>query len=381
MKQQDRAIDMASTWFMDTGYVNRQVFHIDGRAGTGKTYAVSKIIEKIGLDINRVAFATFSGKASLVLRRKGLPAQTIHHLIYDVKIESGKIKFVKKHALDFSLIVIDEASMVGLGIWNDLLSFQIPIILLGDTNQLPPIGDTICNHTKPDISLNEIIRQEFDNPIIKLSNEVLEGKLELDYGKYDNKVWVGPSEKITNKVMKKADIILCGKNVTRDSLNKHYRKNILGIETDMPIDGDKLICRKNNWNIAVGEDYPLINGMIGYISDVLITDNYSPVLYSNFRPDFLPEDDFVNNKFENLCIDSRIFRETNPEKKKILLKDNINSSGEKFEYGYAITTHLAQGSEWNTVLCYFEYMGSSDFMRKWLYTAITRSSNRLYLAY
>ena len=121
----------------------QQIITIAGPAGSSKTSIIGYIIKNLGLQKNEVEYCAFTGKASLVLRNKGIPAQTIHHLIYNVlkNRETGQFYFVKKESLDnynCKLIVIDEISMVGEKLLTDLKSFNIPIICCGDPYQLEP---------------------------------------------------------------------------------------------------------------------------------------------------------------------------------------------------------------------------------------------------
>lgn len=400
--QQEEAKKLAVQWFYhDTR--EKQVFYIAGAAGTGKTSSVLSIIEELNLKMEKdVAFATFTGKASLVLRKKGIPATTIHGLIYTLKIRKKGNKliheFIKKsksELKDYKLFVIDECSMVGDNIWKDLLSFCVPILILGDINQLPPVRDkAVMNTLTPDYVLKDIIRQSKDNPLIQLSQRVINGELYLPFGNYGDKVQIMSYKDLTDEMLLNADVILCGKNTTRENMNQYIRYHLLCIDSETPANMDKLICRKNSWNETIANgNYCLINGMIGYCTNIFKSSDYSDFMHCTFTPDFLfrkgaeselNEEFYVkDNCFNELLVDLKPFREYNIKMRQEMLKgfDEEFRDGEKFEYGYCITTHLSQGSEWDNVLCMYEAFGSTDEKRKWLYTAITRSSNLLTLAY
>lgn len=122
---------------------------------TGKSTMVNAFIEEIGLGQDEVRFAAYTGKASLVLQRKGINATTIHKLIYvpvayEEALKDGKgevlrdkdgrpktiqkVRFEKKDSIggNVKLIVLDECSMINEQMWRDLLTFELPIIVLGD---------------------------------------------------------------------------------------------------------------------------------------------------------------------------------------------------------------------------------------------------------
>ena len=174
-KKQSDAIKIMSTKFGNKDPITV----IAGYAGSGKTSIINYFIENNDL-MDKTRFVTFTGKASLVLRNKGLPATTIHKLIYDAfkNKRTGKFYFRKKATLDPSikLLVVDEVSMVPANLLRDLMSFEIPIIALGDPGQLEPIGEDNGLLKNPDFFLDEIHRQAKDNSIIRLSMMVRQGK-------------------------------------------------------------------------------------------------------------------------------------------------------------------------------------------------------------
>ena len=136
---------------------------ISGYAGTGKSTLVRFIIDALDVDENKVAYATYTGKAAEVLRKKGNPnAMTLHKLLYDsIPRQGGGFIRIPKKQLDYSIVVVDEVSMVPKTMVDMLLAHRIYILFLGDPFQLPQI-DKKETHTlldKPHIYLDQVMRQ------------------------------------------------------------------------------------------------------------------------------------------------------------------------------------------------------------------------------
>src|SRR5207237_4369259 len=133
-----------------------------------------------GVD-GEVKYAAFTGKAAQVMRSKGCyGASTIHSLIYRAR-ESGEETpsfdlWSDAPASKAKLIIIDECSMVDAELARDLMSFRVPLLVLGDPAQLPPIqGGGFFTDAKPDAMLTEVHRQARDNPIVRLSMDIRAG--------------------------------------------------------------------------------------------------------------------------------------------------------------------------------------------------------------
>src|SRR3954467_15749379 len=155
-----------------------QTFGLCGFAGTGKTTLARHIAEHVD---GKVLFAAFTGKAALVMRSKGCQgASTIHSLIYRT-LESGAeipsfTLWDDAPASKAKLIVIDECSMVDAELGRDLMSFGVPVLVLGDPAQLPPIqGGGFFTDCEPDAMLTEVHRQAQDDPIVRMSMDIRAG--------------------------------------------------------------------------------------------------------------------------------------------------------------------------------------------------------------
>ena len=364
----------------------KQIFEISGAAGTGKTSCVRYLIERLGLSYDQVLFVAYMGKAVSQLAKNGLPAKTLHSTIYNYEEvperdeeghvifkPNGRVKmighFEKKLSIGhkIKLVVLDEGSTVDRHLAEDLLSFEVPVIVLGDLNQLPPpFGDSYFLK-EPDVILTQIMRQKEGDPIIWLSQEVLHDR-PLKYGVYGNSAVIR-REDLTDYQLKNTDIVLTGTNALRYEINSFFRKSIKQYRNlEYPHIGEKLICRKNNWNRSIDNDIYLTNGTTGYCTFVDRESYDGKRIKIDFKPDF------TKSEHRNLYIDY-----------KRLMSQNLNvdsgndvvyrSNYDEFEYAYAITVHSSQGSQWKNVLFFVErFMNNEDF-KKFLYTGITRAMN------
>jgi exodeoxyribonuclease-5 len=394
---QKTADKMIEEWFKSS---TRQVFVLTGFAGTGKTtllkHTVCNTLNLVPDD--SAAFVTPTGKAATVLIRSGIPATTLHRLIYQsitekVKVEINgktveieKLRFRRREVIDKSikLIVLDEASMVSDSVLWDLMEFGVKLLLCGDNAQLPPVEGFNTYLKQPDCILRQIVRQQQDNPIIKLSEMAREGKY-IPYGTYGNCVAVIQKRAFIDERRKnyltKADQIICGINRTRVQLNDEIR-GMKGFSV-LPENGDKLICTYNNWDEYIDEDgkFNLVNGIIGTCYDPFY-DNGTGIGFMQFMPEFL-------GKLcpEALPFDTGIFTDGKFRYKIGDYFEKFDEEGEpvgaftlnRFEYGYCISCHKAQGSEFNNVVVFDESYAFKEDKARWLYTAITRAKKKLIL--
>lgn len=387
-KGQEECLKRLQLWWENR---DSQVFEISGAAGTGKTTIVLKLLEAIGLSKKNVAFMALSGKAAVVLSRTGVNARTIHSTIYDcidtprldkngnVITYMGKNVYCKKFILkpqlgeDIKLIVIDEASMVDEKLAQDILSFNLPILALGDLNQLPPVQGSHYFLKRPDFVLTEIMRQNKDNPIIWLSQEIINNRIPNREFKLDTGVYVLKKHNVEPmEIYKHMDMVLCGRNRTRDSINRDIRI-YKAREDESPVIGDKIICRQNVWDRCV-KDIFLVNGLIGYITDMNMESFKKHSILIDFVPEFSSKD--IDSTFEDVKMDWDYIKMSYDKKKNSIQYDY---SRIRFEYAYCITTHLSQGSQYDRVAIFNERFGNFDFYKKWLYTAVTRAISQLVL--
>lgn len=381
-------------WYKNPSIRTRPWFEISGPAGSGKTTVVRHIIEALGISYDDVIFMAYVGKAALALRLSGVNGCTIHSVIYEPvetikKDENGdyiydekgciviETKFIKKDYLpnNIKLLVVDEGGMVAENIGRDILSYNIPTLVLGDLNQLPPVFGQSIFLQRPDVILNEIMRQKKDSPIIYLSQLAIHGML-FNYDDYGEAKVIRKHE-LDDNMLSEADLVICGTNNVRDEINWYMRKNIYNIDEGRVTVGDKLICRKNCWDRLLGDDdlyadIALVNGMIGSVIGIDRNDTKQSV---NMRIDFKPE--FSHKGFKGVPINSNYVLSSYKDRVKV---NPRFAPFIVFEFGYCSTCHLAQGSQYDNIIVYVDSAFSgSDYFKKWLYTAITRAKTNLTL--
>ena len=364
---------------------------ISGYAGTGKSTLVKFIISALDVEEDKVAYATFTGKAAEVLRKTGNKnAMTLHRLLYDSIPRPGGGFFRKpKLSLEYKIVVVDEVSMVPKSMIDMLLKHKVFILFLGDPGQLPMIDKAeshdILDH--PDVFLDQIMRQAAESEIIQLTMKIREGEnIPFMSGK---EVMVVPRKDLVTGHLLWADAILTATNVTRHSINNQVRQ-LLGFEGELQ-QGEKLIIKRNYWEDLNDEGDALVNGTIGTVSNLfdsfidipryIKNDRYRiPTIMCDFNPEVgsaYPivnlDKDFLLN--ETPCVDWRVSYRLGKLKNKI--GDILPRQA---TYGYAITCHAAQGSQFPKVLVLEEqFPFAREEHKRWLYTAATRPSEKLVL--
>lgn len=322
---------------------NEKVSVLQGPAGSGKSYLLSFLIQYHGYQENEVAFATFTGTAAKILMGQGLNASTIHKLIYNPIMRDGEcIGFGKKTLEELAhlkLIVVDEFSMVSQVLLKDLMSYKIPLILVGDQYQLPPIGEPNRFIQQSDAVLTEPMRQALDNPILWAANEVRLQK-NLSYGVHGNdqtKILVTSKHQLDSDWLRDDVRIITGLNKTRQSINLQMAG------TTVPLSGHKIIFLKNDWNNFI------TNGTMATIK------NLKPFGAFGYKLDFetTEEDHYYDYHAE--------------------FQKQSKPMYQFFDFSYAITCHKAQGATYDSPGLIFDesYVFGQDKYR-WLYTAISR---------
>lgn len=358
--QQAQALDHIAEWAADKK--GSQVYRLFGWAGTGKTTLARHFAEAAGID---ALYAAFTGKASLVLRKKGCGnATTLHSLTYkaveDQKTGHVEFKLNPDSPLSSaSLLIVDEVSMVDEPLALDVLSFGCRVLVLGDPFQLPPVGGAgYFTEAKPNFMLTEIHRQAEDNPIIRLSMDVREGR-GLTPGEYGDSAVLRRGEvdqDAMRALVMDADQVIVGRNQTRRVYNGRMR-TLLGITCETPTPGERLVCLKNNRTKG------LLNGGMWQVRSAT---RPTPLGMVRMVVDSLDEPDFIKVPVETPI---EFFKGTENtldwrQRKRI----------DEFDYGYALTCHKSQGSQWDDVVVFDESAAFRDDAPRWLYTAVTRAA-------
>ncbi len=358
--EQDAALLSVDSWLKGGAKdASNQVFRLFGYAGAGKTTLARHLAEHAG---GEVAFAAFTGKAAHVMRQKGCAgASTIHALIYRPAggEDEDEPMFTLRHdapASTADLIIIDECSMVDEELGRDLLSFGKKVLVLGDPAQLPPVkGGGFFTGAEPDFMLTEIHRQAADNPIIRLSMAIREGG---DFDEQSEQCRIISKRDISTDEIIAADQILVGANRTRKRYNDRLRE--LHGHTDLtPEAGEKLVCLRNNKKKA------MLNGGIWTV-DRRMSPRGGRVRFSVH-----PEE---GGKAVNVSVPRAFFLD-GPEK----VPWEQRKGADEFDYGYALTVHKAQGSQWDDVVLFDESYMFREHSARWLYTGVTRAAKRLTL--
>jgi exodeoxyribonuclease-5 len=427
--EQKEAIRQIASWFKNPFRTNN-TFKLAGPAGSGKSSIAFEAIRSLGLSFSDVAIVAPTGKAAYVLIQKGNKSvSTIHSLIYitlkniDTEIENlavrinqekemleegqsdshilaleeellslkthknssvnnKKFLFKLKPALliNYKLILADEGSMIDAKVKTDLESFNIPILYLGDPFQLPPVTrvanedsvffDNAGKLLPVDFMLTEVHRQTLESPILATATKV---RLDKSYiiPRGINRSKVNPEEffartsidKLTDKQLELFDQIICGSNKTRISINK-YMREVKGFTNPLPQKGDKIIFTMNS------KKFNVVNGTQGVVENEFSQKRLeSNIIYCDIRLD-----DGSLLEEAPLIIPSLL----NDERSLETLPNYFYEDFLKAEYGYAITCHKSQGSQYRTGLIILEPIGNtSELKRRWTYTALTRFTEKV----
>lgn len=381
---------------------------LGGYAGTGKTTLIRALVEFCKQQRLRVVVVSFTGKAVSVLLSKGIPAQTLHSLLYilvggppdswlqrrhawrnavqrhmaaqpdrfhfesdveqayecgDLYCEAyrewcevreqysedddGQPKWQRVSEVPADVVIVDESSMINHQYFDDLIEVCPRVLFVGDHGQLEPIGSNPRLMEHPQFRLEQIHRQAADSYIIQFAHHVRQGHHPIG--------WQSSADvRISNDYADAAghDVVICGFNEQRCGLN-HVLREMRGFTSEHPMVGECVICLRNN------PDYRLFNGFMTTILSV------RPRGTDTLRMRV------PNADGEEVVVDVLRSQFGAPKMPRFLPRNY-----DLFDWGYAITCHKAQGSEFNSVaVC--EQIASSWSPMRWRYTAATRAVERL----
>ena len=294
--QQDTALTAVSEW-LRSGEATQRHFFLAGFAGTGKT----TLAKHLASDVDNVIFAAYTGKAAHVMNAAGcVGARTLHSLIYCPKEKSRKrlrelekglsetlsiIEYERlKHLIleeknnlarpsftlnhesrlrGADLLVVDECSMVNEAMAKDILSFDAPVLVLGDPFQLPPVrGGGWFTNAEPDIMLTDVQRTARDNPIIDMATLIREGH-GVRYGSYGASSVI-PVSNFDRDAIDIDTQVIVGKNATRRRANLRMRGNLMNAPDPWAsvLINEQIVCLRNS------KECRILNGELFRVADI-----------------------------------------------------------------------------------------------------------------
>jgi len=423
---------------------DKKLFVMNGYAGTGKTSLVSALTQILGKFNYKTVLLAPTGRAAKVIsgysKRR---AFTIHKMIYIYKHVNGRSMFVlKKNTLTNTLFIVDEASMIGdnsymdkKSLLDDLMEYvyegkKCSVIFVGDTAQLPPVGEEMSRALDPKFlestfyaevfhyRLTEVVRQTKESGILfnatKIRNKITEKEL---LPLVSNQQFSDVVRVVGNDLQDELEssysgkgvencIVLCRSNKRANMFNQHIRARILYKEEEIDA-GDLMMVVKNNYHWLSDKSKAgfIANGDIIELLRITRTEELYGFKFATAEVqliDYPDEEPFeVKLMLDAIMVESTSlpreelkklfyaideeYLEEFPGRKermeKVLKDPYFNALQVKFSY--AVTCHKSQGGQWDTVFIDQGYltkeMVNVEYLR-WLYTAFTRAQSKLYLA-
>ncbi|OUV72866.1 MAG: hypothetical protein CBC83_06750 [Flavobacteriales bacterium TMED123] len=439
-KQQEQLISDLANYI--TTLENKSIFLLKGYAGTGKTTIVASLVKSLPVLGKRSVLLSPTGKAAKVLSNYSKKsASTIHKKIYWIRTNKKGNAYItlKKNTHTNTIFIVDEASMIpassdkGFGnrsLLDDLIAYindgmDCKLFLIGDTAQLPPVHLDISpaldeeflqkNYNKSITvkQLTQVVRQQQNSEILKNATALRKQITKEDYcfPKFSvntEVIRLNTGENLQDALESaysnegvNATTVLCRSNKRANLYNQQIRTKIRWQEDEISA-GDLLIVVRNNYYWMEQEEMPdfIANG--DSIEVVKIKERIKRYGFHFAKATIKLVDGTVNLRLEvillldtltsnnasltneqycklydEICLDYKGEKEINQK-----VKDNPFYNALYVKFAYAITCHKSQGGEWENVfvdLGYFtEEMLDKSYLR-WLYTALTRASKKLYL--
>jgi exodeoxyribonuclease-5 len=211
---------------------------------------------------------------------------------------------------------------------------------------------------EPDVMLTEIHRQAADNPIIRMSMDIREGGY-LEHGRYGESLVI-PRSGVDRDAVLEADQVLAGRNKTRVAYNDRIRE-LKGLPHHEPVAGDRLVCLRNN------PIKKLLNGQIWTAAEVKKRSN------ARYSMTLDPDEPTTGKATQAKVVTHAAFFSGEED----ALSWPERRQYDEFTFGYCLTVHKAQGSQWDNVYLFDESYVFREERARWLYTAVTRASERI----
>lgn len=341
-EEQKQAIDFCC----DRLQSGERITTLTGLAGVGKTTVLKEIVNRVG---SKAAICAYTGKASSVMRKKGMEtAGTIHSKIYEWSEKSKR--FFKKAKIPNNSFIVDEASMIGNYIYDDMKSYTIPMLFVGDHGQLKPIGkNTINLMESSDFCLQEIQRQAAESPIIQLAHGIRNNR---DWKSFKEDTCKVLTKKPTTKQLASLDVVICGYNKTRIEKNIEIRDYLKMPKEVSP--SDKMMILQNDKDLGV------FNGQMFTVLKVLKRDRLRVLMDDDTERELPIARIGLNNPKKVSWDQAKVFQ----------------GNSAIVDFGYCVTCHKMQGSEAKSVGVIRETATFWDQV-SWDYTSATRASEDL----
>ena len=396
---QKEAVERIEKWRKTRKSERQQIYRIGAQSGAGKSWLIKYLVDKYGWDRSECYVMSYTGQSVNVLRANGVISSTIHssimipqeEMVLDketgepimkrgIPLTTVKFKPVKYLPPTVKMIIIDEASFLPEHLEDILKGYNVPILEIGDPIQLPPVGGKqVFNMDTLDFFMEGIMRQNVDNEIYQLGTKFRFGEkiYPVDYHKEVQFLHQQETIEETFKrflpFIKACDVIITSTNKQRQVLTDMYRKYVVQTNSPYPLEGERVICRRNNPSKELGEFF-LSNGMQGVcMSDVgrSMIDKSTRTFMMDFRPDVTAGTDLY---YDGLICDMDYIKQ--PFGSNSLTQ--FKHLGDRFEYAYSITCHLCQGSSYNKVMFFDSFSRDREYLNRLRYTAVTRARHKLY---
>ena len=421
---------------------NRSIYLLKGYAGTGKTTLVSSLVKSLPVVAKRHVLMAPTGRAAKVLAKYSKrAASTIHRKIYWIRTNKSGNTFItrKENTHTNTIFFVDEASMISennekafgnRSLLDDLIEYvyeglDCKLILIGDTAQLPPVHLEVSPALNEEIlerkSNKQIISRELTEVVRQKENSLILNNATLIREKIAKEDYTFPSIITNNEVIRintgedlqdalesaysnngiNNTSVICRSNKRANLYNQQIRAKIRWQENEIS-SGDMLMVVRNNyfWLDESSKAGFIANGdiiMVTKINETIERYGFRFARASVEMVDYPKEKnldlllllDTLTSESPTISYDQyqKLYKEISKDykgqkeiNKKIKEDEFFNALQIKF--AYAITCHKSQGGQWENIFVdmgYFTDQMLDKAYLRWLYTAITRATKKLYL--